>query len=986
MDEVKEIFLQASELSAPQRGDFLDARCGADSDIRRAVDELLAAHDSAAGFLDGPTLGANGGLSAAIPAALRQLGRYKLLQVIGEGGFGTVYLAEQQSPVRRRVALKIIKAGMDTGQVIARFEAERQALAMMEHPNIARVFDAGATETGRPYFVMELVTGVPVTEYCDANKLTARQRLDLFIPICQAVQHAHQKGIIHRDLKPSNVLITLHDGKPVPKVIDFGIAKATQVRLTDRTLFTEFKQMIGTPEYMSPEQAEMSGLDVDTRSDIYSLGVLLYELLTGGPPFDAQELRSKAYGEMRRYICEVDPPRPSTKLSTRHALASIAAQRGTDPTRLGATLRNDLDWIVMKCLEKERARRYQSASDLALDVQRYLNNEPVTAVPPSAGYRIRKFVSKHKGPVVASAIVLFVLVAGIIGTTVGLIGRERQRRIAEQQRLVAEQNAAEATRQAAVAQAVSRFQSDMLASADPFNFQGGKVTVLQAIQAAVKELDAGKLKDQPLVEASVRHTVAVALKGLARYDEADAQLSAALELRRRYLSADDPQLALTINDQGAIRDAQGRPIEAEKLFRQALEIRRKTLPANDPAIAESLHNLGRALTAQLRFEEAEPLYRESIAIKRKSLPPDHPDTATSLAQLAELLVQRGKLKQAEAMVREALEMRRRCLPAGHPSIANALSALAVILYTQGRIPEAESTAREALQIYRNTLPPQHPQLATSCQQLGIYLQDQGKLSEAEPFLREAAEIRHAVLLSLQGSATQPTSATTRESAALSGVRAGYADILNSLGRLYHLQGKLNEAEKTLREALSIHRQRTDVADAQIAVVCNNLALLLNQQQKHEEAEAMFRESLALRRRAFPAGHLSIARAEFNLAAMLSDHGKPSEAEPLFADALAAYEKIVGKDSLELATLRMYYARLLIAQNRHAEAELMLLAAERTTRNAGTPPATRRDALSNLVTLYEKWAAAEPGKEHEVQAARWKAQMSSPHPATARSAG
>jgi len=349
----------------------------------------------------------------------QSIGPYKLLERLGEGGWGTVYVAEQQKPVRRRVALKVIKLGMDTRQVVARFEAERQALAMMDHPNIAKVLDAGATETGRPYFVMELVRGVKITKYCDLNKLSTAQRLDLFIMVCQAVQHAHQKGIIHRDLKPSNIMITLHDGVPVPKVIDFGIAKATEGRLTDATIYTQLQQFIGTPAYMSPEQAEMSGLDVDTRSDIYSLGVLLYELLTGRTPFDPKELTSLGVDAMRRVIREEDPPRPSTKLSTLEAdtLTATAKQRHTEAPHLIHGIRGDLDWIVMKCLEKDRTRRYETANALAADIRRHLSNEPIVAHPPGSLYRFQKLVRRNKLAFGAGVAVAVVLLLGTVVST-----------------------------------------------------------------------------------------------------------------------------------------------------------------------------------------------------------------------------------------------------------------------------------------------------------------------------------------------------------------------------------------------------------------------------------------------------------------------------------------------------------------------------------------------------------------------------------------
>src|SRR2546426_859701 len=348
-----------------------------------------------------PMLPAPPGPAPEVPA-YEMLGPYKLLEQIGEGGMGTVWMAQQTEPVKRLVAVKLIKAGMDSRQVIARFEAERQALALMDHPNIARVLDAGTTSAGRPYFVKDLVKGVPITRYCDEHHLTPRQRLDLFIPVCQATQHAHQKGIIHRDIKPSNVMVTLYDGKPVPKVIDFGVAKATEQRLTERTLFTQYGTLVGTLEYMSPEQAEMSALGVDTRSDIYSLGVLLYELLTGSTPLSHKRVREAAYGEVLRMIKEEEPPKPSTRLSdSGEALASISAQRHMEPAKLTKLVRGELDWIVMKALEKDRNRRYETANGFAADVQRYLNDEPVQACPPSAGYRLRKLVRRHKGPVLA---------------------------------------------------------------------------------------------------------------------------------------------------------------------------------------------------------------------------------------------------------------------------------------------------------------------------------------------------------------------------------------------------------------------------------------------------------------------------------------------------------------------------------------------------------------------------------------------------------
>ena len=453
------IFYAATSISDPgQRQLFLGQTCAGKAELRAVVDEMLAAHDKAEPFFakgrsalilppeEIPPM-ANAGKGAIENPKVDEnigtlVGRYKLLQRIGEGGCGVVYMAEQETPVHRRVALKVIKLGMDTKSVIARFEAERQALALMDHLNIARVLDAGATETGRPYFVMELVRGVKITEYCDQNNFDTQQRLKLFIQVCHAIQHAHQKGIIHRDIKPSNILVTLHDGAPVPKVIDFGIAKAIEGKLTDQTLFTAYEQVIGTPAYMSPEQAEVIGLDVDTRSDIYSLGVLLYELLTGRPPFDPKELARSGLDEMRRTLREIEPQRPSNILTSLHGteLKATAAHRHAEPPKLISLLQGDLDWIVMKALEKDRTRRYETANGLAMDVNRYLNDEPVVARPPSRLYRLRKLARRNRVVFASGAVVVLALVAGLGGASRMFLREKEARKEQARLRAVAEQS------------------------------------------------------------------------------------------------------------------------------------------------------------------------------------------------------------------------------------------------------------------------------------------------------------------------------------------------------------------------------------------------------------------------------------------------------------------------------------------------------------------------------------------------------------------
>jgi eukaryotic-like serine/threonine-protein kinase len=421
-----------------ERRAFLDGACGSDDALRRRIERLLEADDRTAGILErGPD-----GIAAPHEPPGEQpgdrVGPYKLLQQIGEGGMGVVYMAEQTEPVRRRVALKIIKPGMDSRQVLARFEAERQALALMDHPNIARVLDAGATETGRPYFVMELVHGVPITQACDDGHLTVRDRLALFVPVCQAIQHAHQNGIIHRDIKPSNVLVTMYDDKPVPKVIDFGVAKAIEQRLTERTMFTQFGALVGTFEYMSPEQAEMNAFGVDTRSDIYSLGVLLYELLTGTTPLGRERLRSAALHELVRLIKEEEAPRPSVRLSTSGLLPKVAAARRAEPDRLAQLVRGELDWIVMKCLEKDRTRRYETASGLARDVERQLADEPVEAGPTGARYRLGKLARRYRTALATASAFVLLLAAGAVLSTVLAVWAMRAERAAHREQLTSD--------------------------------------------------------------------------------------------------------------------------------------------------------------------------------------------------------------------------------------------------------------------------------------------------------------------------------------------------------------------------------------------------------------------------------------------------------------------------------------------------------------------------------------------------------------------
>ena len=645
---------------------------------------------------------------------IRTLGPYRLLELVGEGGMGEVWLAEQTRPVRRQVALKIIKAGMDTAQVVARFEAERQALALMNHPAIARVFDAGATPQGRPYFVMEYVRGEPVTAYCARHKLAIGERLELFIQVCEGVQHAHQKGIIHRDLKPSNVLVTLQDDRPVPKIIDFGVAKATIRTLTERTLHTEFGALVGTAEYMSPEQAEMTGLDVDTRTDIYALGVVLYELLTGVLPFESKILREKGLDEIRRTIREVDPPRPSSRVT---ALAASRPLERPKASGLASRLKGDLDWITMKALDKDRTRRYETSNGLAMDVRRHLAGEPVLAAPPSTVYRAQKFFRRHRfGVATAAALgLLLVAFAATMAVQAQRIAKERDR----------------ANTEAATAKQVSDFLVGLFTVSDPSEARGNTLTAREILDKGAAKIDRD-LTGQPEVQARLMATMGNVFTGLGLYTAAGPLLSQASVIETRVLGHDHRE---TLATQNALANAywyQGRYREAEPLYLAVVESRQRTLGEVHPETLRANFDLASLYLAQKRFDEAEVLARRTLDTQRRVLGNEHADTLRSMGNLAAIHHARGRYAEAASIDAEVLSLKRRLLGDDHPSTLTTQQNLAADYDKLGQFDKAEPLYVAAIAARVRVLGESHTSTARTRANLANAYAKQQRYTEAEP--------------------------------------------------------------------------------------------------------------------------------------------------------------------------------------------------------------------------------------------------------------
>ncbi len=933
-ERLGKLFSETRKLPTEERSTFLESNCD-DADLRAEVMALL---EDSAGSIKTEHIqiglgraaaevigtGAAGFNDAGEPGSMRptlgsKIGPYQLLDVLGEGGFGIVYEAEQTEPVKRHVALKIIKPGMDSAAVIARFTAERQALALMDHPNVAHIFDGGTTPAGLPYFAMELIKGEPITQYADRHRLSVMQRIELFIQICEAVQHAHSKGVIHRDLKPSNLLVENQDGRNAPKVIDFGIAKALSQPLAEATMFTRQGQLIGSVDFMSPEQAELGAADVDTRSDIYSLGAVLYELLSGLRPFEASAFSNAGYSEFQRIIREVDPPRPSARLSMlvssddTDVAARCADERCTDIKSLAKILRRDLDWIVMRCMEKDREHRYETANALAMDLRRFLEDEPVLAGPPGVAYRLGKFAKRNRAGVAAGAVAAAALITAT-GVSIGFA-------------VVAESARLETARRADELRQVADFQVGQLEAIDPTTMgvrlrrsileaapedqreelEGNLIGVsftdvaLDTLQENIFEQTISAIDrqftEQPLVRAQLLQTTANALRELGLLEFAISPQERALAIRQKQLGDEHPDTLSSFNGTGELLHLRGKLDEAEPYFREALETLRRVLGEEHPDTIRSIANLGALLRAQGNLDDAELYLREALTKRRQVLGDEHPDTLTSLNNLGLLMRRSGRLDEAEGYYNEALQARRHVFGDEHPDTLTLMNNLAAVYWAKGEIEQSELYHRETTQARRRILGENHPATLSSFSNMGVLLLSQGKFDEAEPYMRDALEARRRLLGDVH-----PSTLTS----------------MNNMGALLQRQGRLDEAEPLLRETLASRRQVLGPGHAHTLITALSLGTVYRTRGDYAESIAVLATIEEQARTVFLGGNAHrLASILMNLGLARAGLGyEPSRFDAADANLAESYEIFVAtrgerhKDTLECvqALIDLYAVR------------------------------------------------------------------------------
>lgn len=971
-EQVKELLHAAMQIAPQQRSGFLDEACSSNDSLRAEIESLLAAGEEVrlsflesanhAGELEWNGIGNSGHLEAGQFFA----DRFQILRKLGEGGMGQIWLADQTSPVRRRVALKLIKAGMYDSAVVHRFLSERQALAIMDHPAIAKVFDAGTTQQGQPYFVMEYVPGLPITEYCDEKKLRISERIDLFIQACDGVQHAHQKAIIHRDLKPANILVIEVDGKPVPRIIDFGLAKATTPVVAGEGQFTQLGHFMGTPGYISPEQADPSIQDIDTRTDVYSLGVVLYVLLTGTQPIDTKNWQQRPVDELLRKLREEEPLTPSSRInSERNKSAATAQARGTEPRQLVSQVRGDLDWIAMKALEKDRRRRYGAPSEIAADLRRYLNHEPVEARPASAGYKLRKYLGRHAALAAGAAAVLVVLAGGIIVSTSLAIranraGRaalkERDKAVQAEARIRIERDRATAADQAATrdrnralaeskraddeaasANAVSNFlQNDLLAQASSYRQARPNASpdpdlkVRTALDRAAAGIE-GKFAKQPLVEASIRRTIGVTYAGLGIYPEAQIQLEKALELRRQVLGDEHPDTLIVDQNLANVYLDQGKFSKAETLFSWTLEIQRRILGEESPDTLTSMFDMADVYLHEDKPEKAEPLLSSVLRARRRVLGDDNPETLASMYALGILYRQQGKFAQAEPLVKDALEGQRRKLGESHPETLLSMNSLASLYVNENKFAQAEPLYLQTLEIERRTLGEEHRNTIFTLNSLAYLYEAEGKYVQSEAFYMKTLELQGHVL----GDEHPDTLSTAF-----------------NLATVYSEEGKYGLAESLFLKTLEVDRRRLGEDHQDTLRVTNNLASLYVREEKLGQAEPLFAKVFDIRTRLLGPENRSTLLSMNNLAEVYEMQGKYAQAEPLLVKALESRRQSLGEENSDTLISMEALGKLYRCEEKYLQAEpLLTQAVEINRRVLGEEHPQTLGSLDDLALLY-----------------------------------
>lgn len=959
-----------AKLAPDARAVYLLGICGNDSGLRAEVEARWAALESASRgntvpyTPDGP--GATSAYVLKDDHPTITIGRYTLLQRLGVGGMGEVWAAEQKEPIKRKVALKLIKTGTDSVAVLQRFELERQALAMMDHPNIARVYDGGMTESWSaypalaqiPYFVMELVHGQTLNTFCDNAKLTVAERLQLFIPICQAVQHAHQKGVIHRDLKPANILVTVVDGKPVPKIIDFGVAKAISGKLMDDAISTQFGAVIGTLEYMSPEQAGNTTQDIDTRSDIYSLGVILYELLTGLRPFDRERFKLAALNEMIRIIREEEPSKPSTRLSTADSLPSLAASRQMEPRRLTNLLRGELDWVVMKCLEKQRDRRYESANGLARDIERFLANEPVEAKPPSASYRFSKFIARHRGATAAVAVIVLSLLAGMVGTTLQMFraqaaevnaknerdakeeARQREAARAEaeiKQRKRAEKAENDAKEQLAKANEITDFlrfdlinQAGSKAQANR-QFEGNpNLTVKEALDRAAATIGT-KFANRPELEAHIRYTLCDTYLDLGEAEKAIAQITRAIELYQVKYGAEAEE---TLSSQATLASAYQlaeRHRESEALFKQLIETRTKLQGPEHPFTLRAKSGLYASYRATGQIKEGVAGLEKVYEAQQRVLGKEETDTIRTALSLALMYQADGKIKQAIPLYELVRDVRLRTLGPLHPEKLGAQTNLAFGYRETGKTSEMINIYLQILESQKKILGPDHSQIESTLQNLGATYLASGKHPEAIKVLTELREKQ----LKRYGP----------ESARLLGTTNNLANVLKS-------DGKVKEATRLFEEVLAGNRKLHGPDHQQTLIALNNLATVYGDAERYEESMKLLVQARDTLIRTSGPEHPITLSTIHNLAAAYLQLGKPKEAIEQYEKLVETRKRVLGPDHPDTLSTMFMLARSYRSSGKVKETITILEGVrEAQTRKLGADHPDTLSTIGGLAVMY-----------------------------------